>query len=101
VATGYRLRGVSEPFLLACWGDVPLSHLPAPAGHLESWEEACGAPVIDGVVRGHSRKPDDQYALVETIAPAGPGAELFARQPWPGWAAWGNEVGKFAAEGVP
>ena len=41
--------------------------------------------------RGHSRKPDEQYDLIEACSP-GPFLELFARQIRPGWQCWGNEV---------
>jgi N6-adenosine-specific RNA methylase IME4 len=51
----------------------------------------------------HSRKPDEFYALVESLcpAPAGGRIELFARQARPGWAAMGAEIDRFpAAEAV-
>lgn len=41
--------------------------------------------------REHSRKPDEQYALVESCSP-GPRLELFARGNRKGWAAWGNQA---------
>lgn len=41
--------------------------------------------------REHSRKPDEQYALIEACSP-GPYLELFARGTRPGWAAWGNQA---------
>lgn len=44
--------------------------------------------------REHSRKPDEQYQRIETMFD-GPYVELFARQAWPGWRAWGNQVDKF------
>lgn len=44
--------------------------------------------------REHSRKPDEQYARIEALVD-GPYLELFARQAWPGWSAWGNESDKF------
>ena len=44
--------------------------------------------------REHSRKPDEQYERIERLC-AGPYAELFARQRWPGWYAWGNELERF------
>ena len=44
--------------------------------------------------REHSQKPDDIYGRIEQLV-AGPYVELFARQRWPGWHAWGNEVDKF------
>jgi N6-adenosine-specific RNA methylase IME4 len=47
--------------------------------------------------REHSRKPDQQYERIERFC-TGPFAELFARQQWPGWTAWGDEVGKFQRE---
>jgi N6-adenosine-specific RNA methylase IME4 len=46
--------------------------------------------------REHSRKPDEQYRRIEQLVD-GPHLELFARVAWPGWTAWGNEVGKFEA----
>lgn len=45
--------------------------------------------------REHSRKPDEQYQIIESCSP-GPFFELFARQPRAGWQSWGNEVQKFA-----
>ncbi|MGA2209975.1 MAG: MT-A70 family methyltransferase [Acidimicrobiales bacterium] len=41
--------------------------------------------------REHSRKPDEQYGLIESCSP-GPYLELFARYPHPGWSVWGNEA---------
>lgn len=41
--------------------------------------------------REHSRKPDEQYALIESCSP-GPYLELFARGTRDGWTTWGNEA---------
>jgi len=41
--------------------------------------------------REHSRKPDEQYGLIESCSP-GPFLELFARGERPGWVAWGNQA---------
>jgi N6-adenosine-specific RNA methylase IME4 len=41
--------------------------------------------------REHSRKPDEQYALIEKCSP-GPRAELFGRGLRSGWATWGNQA---------
>lgn len=41
--------------------------------------------------REHSRKPDEQYPLIESCSP-GPYLELFARGERPGWSAWGNQA---------
>lgn len=41
--------------------------------------------------REHSRKPDEQYALIESCS-AGPYLELFARGGRNGWASWGNQA---------
>lgn len=41
--------------------------------------------------REHSRKPDEQYALIERCSP-GPYLEMFARHCRPGWTQWGNEA---------
>lgn len=41
--------------------------------------------------REHSRKPDEQYDLIELCSP-GPYLEMFARYPQDGWTAWGDEA---------
>jgi len=41
--------------------------------------------------REHSRKPDEQYALIEACSP-GPYLELFARGVRPNWFTWGNQA---------
>jgi N6-adenosine-specific RNA methylase IME4 len=41
--------------------------------------------------REHSRKPDEQYAIIEACSP-GPFLELFARGTRKGWAMWGNQA---------
>lgn len=40
--------------------------------------------------REHSRKPDEIYRRIERLV-AGPYAELFATQQWPGWDGWGRD----------
>jgi N6-adenosine-specific RNA methylase IME4 len=42
--------------------------------------------------REHSRKPDEQYEIIECCSP-GPYIELFARGPRPGWTVWGDQSG--------
>jgi len=41
--------------------------------------------------REHSRKPDEQYPLIEGCSP-GPYLELFARGLRPGWTSWGTQA---------
>lgn len=41
--------------------------------------------------REHSRKPDEQYELIESCSP-GPFLELFARGARQNWAVWGNQA---------
>ena len=41
--------------------------------------------------REHSRKPDEQYELIESCS-RGPFLELFARGQRRGWATWGNQA---------
>jgi N6-adenosine-specific RNA methylase IME4 len=43
--------------------------------------------------REHSRKPDEQYLIIESCSP-GPFLELFARGERPNWVTWGNEADK-------
>src|SRR5262249_20091264 len=52
--------------------------------------------------RGHSRKPDEAYALIERMYPDLPKIELFARgEIRPGWTVWGNEARKPGASEPP
>lgn len=41
--------------------------------------------------REHSRKPDEQYAIIESCSP-GPYLELFSRGTRPGWTVWGKQA---------
>lgn len=47
--------------------------------------------MIETRKREHSRKPDEQYQLIESCSP-GPFLELFARYPRPHWDSWGAEA---------
>lgn len=47
--------------------------------------------IIRSHKREHSRKPDEQYQIIEACSP-GPYLELFARGRRPGWSQWGNEA---------
>ena len=56
--------------------------------------------VIQAKRRQHSRKPDEIYSRVERLV-AGPYLEMFARQRWPGWDAYGDQVDQFEATSKP
>lgn len=47
--------------------------------------------------REHSRKPDEQYELIESCSP-GPYLELFARGSRPKWTCWGNQADDYYPE---
>ena len=47
--------------------------------------------IISSQKREHSRKPDEQYPLIEGCSP-GPRLEMFARGPRLGWTVWGNQA---------
>lgn len=46
---------------------------------------------IESRKREHSRKPDEQYPIIEGCSP-GPFLELFARGEREGWSVWGNQA---------
>ena len=50
--------------------------------------------IISTRKRGHSRKPDELYHIIESCSP-GPYIELFARYSKKNWSQWGNEVQKY------
>lgn len=82
MGTGYVLRSASEIFLL---GKIGRPHT----------LNRSTRNVIEAPRRGHSRKPDEAYALCETLFPATRRADLFSRQSRPGWDSWGDESTKF------
>lgn len=47
--------------------------------------------------REHSRKPDEQYELIEACS-KGPFLELFARGSRPGWFTWGNQADGYSPD---
>ena len=47
--------------------------------------------------REHSRKPDEQYDLIEACS-WGPRIELFARGPREGWVVWGNQAEEYTPD---
>lgn len=79
--TGYILRNAGEPFMIATRG------APKTTRSVRS--------VIIAPVREHSRKPDAAFAAAEKLMPGSRRLELFSRAVRPGWASWGDEVGKF------
>lgn len=83
---GFYFRNVTEPILFGVRGSMRTL---APARSTVN--------MIETRKREHSRKPDEQYDLIESCSP-GPYLEMFARYGRPGWTAWGNEA---AEEIVP
>jgi N6-adenosine-specific RNA methylase IME4 len=81
VGMGYWTRANTEPCLLATRGKPKRRN-------------ADVRQVILDKRREHSRKPDEIYSRIERLVD-GPYLEMFARQRWPGWDSWGNEVEKF------
>lgn len=75
---GHYLRNQTEHLLLGVRGKAPIQ--------FRSQGSWFYAPVQE-----HSRKPEEQYAIIERCSP-GPHLELFARRTRPGWDVWGNEV---------
>jgi N6-adenosine-specific RNA methylase IME4 len=47
--------------------------------------------IITSRKREHSRKPDEQYEIIESCSP-GPYIELFARHERKDWSSWGKEI---------
>ncbi|WP_159795414.1 MT-A70 family methyltransferase [Puerhibacterium puerhi] len=83
---GFYFRNVTEIMLFGVRGSMRT--LPPARSQVN---------MIETRKREHSRKPDEQYDLIERCSP-GPFLEMFARYPQEGWSAWGDEAG---AEVVP
>ena len=79
--TGYIYRSAAEFYLVGTRGK--------PTTRARNVRNLILAPV-----REHSRKPDRMRSDIEALW-VGPYCELFARQPSPGWEAFGNETARF------
>jgi N6-adenosine-specific RNA methylase IME4 len=78
---GHYLRNSTEHLLFATRGKAPVNFRSQP-----TW--------INAPVQEHSRKPEEQYPLIERISD-GPYLELFARRRPPSnraWSVWGNQI---------
>ncbi len=81
--TGYRVRCASEPWPLGTIGNPKTSRSERNA--------------ITGMVREHSRKPEEPYGWCERYMHEARRVELFSRQARKGWDRWGLETNKFSA----
>lgn len=82
---GFYFRNVTELILFGVRGSMRT--LPPARSQVN---------MIETRKREHSRKPDEQYDLIERCSP-GPYLEMFARNAMPGWTAWGDESGTDSA----
>jgi N6-adenosine-specific RNA methylase IME4 len=77
---GFYFRNVTEVILFGIRGRIRTG---APARRQPN--------IIVTQKRGHSRKPDELYPIIEACSP-GPYLELFARYQRLNWDQWGNEI---------
>jgi N6-adenosine-specific RNA methylase IME4 len=77
---GFYFRNVTEPILFGVRGRLRTRE----AGRRQ-------VNLLASRKREHSRKPDEQYAIIESCSP-GPYLEMFARYPRNGWHTWGLEA---------
>ena len=78
---GFYFRNVTELLLFGVRGRDVRTMPPARST----------ANLIASRKREHSRKPDEQYDLIESCS-WGPRLEMFARGTRPGWDVWGNQA---------
>ena len=78
---GFYFRNVTEVLLFGVRGKNARTAAPARRQ----------VNLIASRKREHSRKPDEQYPIIEACSP-GPHLELFARGERPGWVDWGDQA---------
>lgn len=81
---GFYFRNVTEMILFGVRGKNARTLQPG----------RCQENIISTRKREHSRKPDEQYDIIESCSP-GPYIELFARGPRKGWYVWGNQSDEY------
>lgn len=85
--TGHRLRSACEPFLIATRGN------PKTTKGVRN--------LIEGLVREHSRKPEEAYRACEELMPGARRLDLFGRETRPGWTTWGDQATRFDGRSPP
>jgi N6-adenosine-specific RNA methylase IME4 len=78
---GFYFRNVTELILLGVRGKYARTLAPARSQ----------VNLLATRKREHSRKPDEQYDIIESCSP-GPYIELFSRGKREGWVCWGNQA---------
>lgn len=88
---GFYFRNVTEILLFGVRGRNARTLDPgrSQVNYIEAAEP--DGDVLKTRKREHSRKPDEQYAIIEGCS-RGPYLELFARGERPGWTVWGNQA---------
>lgn len=86
---GFYFRNVTEILLFGVRG--PSARTLAPGRRQVNY--------IAETKREHSRKPEGQYAIIESCSP-GPYLEMFARHERPGWVSCGDQSKQFVAPGL-
>lgn len=84
---GFYFRNVTEIILFGVRGNNARTLQPG-----RSQEN-----IISSRKREHSRKPDEQYEIIESCS-WGPRIELFARGPIKGWFSWGNQADEYTPD---
>jgi N6-adenosine-specific RNA methylase IME4 len=81
--TGKWARNQHDPILVGTVGKPHCFALPS---------------CLDGIVREHSRKPDEFYEMLLVKTPGLRRADIFARERRNGFDCWGDEVDRFTRE---
>ncbi|WP_046869318.1 MT-A70 family methyltransferase [Microvirga massiliensis] len=83
IGTGYRVRSMAEPVIVATRGEPKHAALPG---------------LFKGIRRKHSQKPESFYEMVdERCTQLTRRADVFARTRRPGWHSFGDELDMFEA----
>lgn len=88
---GFYFRNVTEILLFGIRGKAARTLAPGRSQVNFITAEEPDGDLLKTRKREHSRKPDEQYAIIESCS-RGPYLELFARGERPGWTVWGNQA---------
>lgn len=88
---GFYFRNVTEILLFGTKGKNARTLAPGRSQVNYIAGEEPDGDIIKTRKREHSRKPDEQYGVIEACS-NGPFLELFARGERPGWTVWGNQA---------
>lgn len=91
MGNGLVIRGALEGFMILQNGTGGGLRMRSVRNLIETF----GDKEVQGVARGHSRKPEEIYDMLKAHTPGWKRADIFSTKRRQGWTSWGKQTGKY------